>query len=246
MMFPAAALFGVLLAFGYVIGMPTVTTIGFAIAGAVICFAAGAGLMLAGSDAELDSRRADLTDQLPAAKEAWLNYQDELRAEREARRAERERATEERRERDRERREQIARDERAADVESHGVVPRWMDGGGRFNLEIVGESHYQRELERVCGGRTRKSQDLEIAAVLLLDDGNPHDAQAVRVEIKGLTVGYLSRENARIFRARLRRERIHGSEFPCRANVRGGWDRGGGDSGSFGVWLDVCLHGKRA
>ena len=114
-----------------------------------------------------------------------------------------------------------------------------LEGTGEYALEIVGESHYQRALERICGGRKRDSVEKLVQASVVLEDENQHDDQAVRIDIDGMTVGYLPRHVARIYRLRLKElghPRIVGV---CNAVIRGGWDRGAHDRGHFGVWLDI-------
>jgi hypothetical protein len=86
--------------------------------------------------------------------------------------------------------------------------PDWMRNGTRAalldgpeDLEVVGESHYQANLRRLTGDhpgdqRVRKN----ICAVLVAEDDNPYDRDAVAVWIGGLKVGYLSRENAQRYR----------------------------------------------
>ena len=71
---------------------------------------------------------------------------------------------------------------------------------------------------------------------LVLEDNNRYDKKAVRVDIEGETVGYLSKENARKFR---RKFSFKGKVFECDAIIIGGWDRGGGDTGHYGVRLDL-------
>lgn len=121
-----------------------------------------------------------------------------------------------------------------------GRVPEvYLEGPGLFGTAIVGESHYQAVLEYICGGRTDDGADEVVIARLVLEDENPYDTQAVRVEIEGHTVGYLSRSDARLYRERLTvagQPRIIGQ---CTARIRGGWDRGPEDRGLFGVYLDI-------
>jgi hypothetical protein len=105
-----------------------------------------------------------------------------------------------------------------------------------FAIPVVGESHYQDTIEEVCGGRTPEGADRECEAELIPEDDNRYDANAVRVEIDGRTVGYLARPDAVDYR-RLHRRRL----MRCPAVIRGGWDRGVGDRGSFGVCLDLYL-----
>jgi len=110
-------------------------------------------------------------------------------------------------------------------------------GSGTFSVEVVGESYYQQNLEAICGKRTAKGEHKLVTATLILDDSNPHDNQAVRVEIEGKIVGHLSREMARKYRAS-RPEKM----AQCGANIRGGWRRKGNDLGDYGVWLDLVIR----
>jgi hypothetical protein len=64
---------------------------------------------------------------------------------------------------------------------------------------------------------------------------NPADPMAVRIEVQGHTVGYLSRYQAVQFRKRSQ------TAVDCGAKIVGGWDRGRGDTGHFGVELDLTL-----
>src|SRR3712207_823595 len=99
-----------------------------------------------------------------------------------------------------------------------------------FPLACVGESHYQTALEAVCGPRGEEGVDVEVEACVLLENTNPYDPQAVRVDVDGRTVGYLSRPDARAYRRAL--ESIGVTEaLACRGRVRGGWDRGQRDRG---------------
>ncbi len=116
--------------------------------------------------------------------------------------------------------------------------PLEINGNGEYALDIVGESHYQDALSEICGGKTRDSHDLDRLATLVFEN-NPNDQNAVRVDIEGKTVGYLQRPHAQ----QLRRQ-ITGSGFPntilsCSAKIVGGWDRGKGKEGYFGVKLDI-------
>lgn len=113
---------------------------------------------------------------------------------------------------------------------------RAADGDG-FAVEVVGESHYQRELESLVGGREEDSAEEYVTAMLVPENSNPHDSKAVRVEVQGKTVGYLSRQDARQWR------KVTGASSPqqCPAVIVGGWDRGGTDQGHFGIRLDLAL-----
>ena len=91
--------------------------------------------------------------------------------------------------------------------------PAWMHEGtleaalleGHEDLEVVGESYRQENLWRVIGGRHRPEVHvrMDVYAMLLAEDGNPHDPSAVSVWIDGLMVGYLPRDQARALRTGL-------------------------------------------
>jgi len=102
----------------------------------------------------------------------------------------------------------------------------------RIWLDVVGESHYQRELEEISGGRTEDGVDLSVNAELVPQDDNPHDQNAVAVQVNGKIVGFLPREQAAAYRSAGRGREKHG------ARIVGGWNRGKEDRGSFGVRLD--------
>jgi hypothetical protein len=112
-------------------------------------------------------------------------------------------------------------------------------GNGTFGTEIVGESHYQRVLEMICGGRTEDGAQHLTTAVLVHEDGNPYDDKAVRVEILSQKVGYLNKTTARRHRKKLQQAGYSGMSATCSAVIVGGWDRGVNDRGYFGVRLDL-------
>ncbi|MDR7402375.1 MAG: hypothetical protein QN155_09125 [Armatimonadota bacterium] len=118
-----------------------------------------------------------------------------------------------------------------------------LPGNGTFPLAIVGESKYQHHLEAICGGRTEEGVDITKSARLVLEDTNPYDRNAVRIEIEGRVVGYLNRQDARAYREYLERIGAVRAIGICEARIRGGWKRGEHDQGHFGVWLDFTLHG---
>lgn len=100
-----------------------------------------------------------------------------------------------------------------------------------FDVEVVGESHYQNNLRRIVGARFANGESHMTLARLVLEDSNPHDNKAVRVEIDGLQVGYLSRELAPKYREHLQQIGRPTAVGECRAKVRG--------DTRLGVYLDV-------
>lgn len=117
----------------------------------------------------------------------------------------------------------------------------FLPGPGTFSLPIVGESKYQAALGSICGPRSKDGENRSVEALLVLEDSNPYDPKAVRVDIQGKTVGYLSREYARQYRKRLEKTGYARAHARCRALIRGGWDRGRGDRGHYGVSLDLPM-----
>lgn len=112
----------------------------------------------------------------------------------------------------------------------------YVAGDCSFPLGAVGESFCQSALESICGPRVPDGHHVPAAATLLCENDNRYDSKAVRVEIRGQRVGYLSREHARLYRRKYGRRTVH-----CAGLIVGGWDRGGGDAGHFGVKLDIRL-----
>ena len=129
----------------------------------------------------------------------------------------------------------------ASGVRQGSSIVEKIKGPGFYEIDVVGESHYQRALERICGGRTEDGAQEQVEASLLLEDDNPHDNMAVRIDIEGHTVGYLSRDVAREYRKWLIDMGMHKVTAKCDARIVGGWDRGGRDRGHFGVQLDLPL-----
>jgi hypothetical protein len=113
-------------------------------------------------------------------------------------------------------------------------------GDGEFRFPIVGESHYQIEIEAIAGGRSEDgARNLLVEATLAREPTNPYDPNAVVVKIENQTVGYLSRDTAKLFCRAL--EESEFETVSCEAVINGGWDRGPDDRGHFGVCLNAAL-----
>jgi hypothetical protein len=112
-------------------------------------------------------------------------------------------------------------------------------GDGAFEFPIVGESHYQAAIEAITGGKTERGAHHKCTAVLIPEPTNPYDLHAVRIDIEGQTVGYLSRDVATFFLDSLSKSGF--AAAVASAIIVGGWDRGDGDVGSFGVKLNAAL-----
>jgi hypothetical protein len=88
-------------------------------------------------------------------------------------------------------------------------------GNRDFAVKVVGESFYNYNLRELCGPAEDHMRQFAKTAILTLENDNPYDRNAVRVDIDGLTVGHLSRSDATRFRAACAGQRTE--HFPCSA-----------------------------
>jgi hypothetical protein len=124
--------------------------------------------------------------------------------------------------------------------------PAWMRNGlqaglcdGNDDLGVVGESNYQAALWRLVGGSYRPDVRVrkDIHALILAEDGNPYDPDAVSVWIEGLKVGYLCRQDAKRYRpGLLSLQRSSGQPIAMPGVITGGGLREDGP-GRLGVFL---------
>ncbi len=112
-------------------------------------------------------------------------------------------------------------------------------GAARYELEIIGEENYQAAIEAMCGPRVPRGVNQFETAWLILEDKNPHDKNAVRVEIRGKQVGYLSSEAAILYRRQLIDRGTPKANGQCQAVIRGGWISSDGRKGPYCVSLDT-------
>lgn len=127
----------------------------------------------------------------------------------------------------------------------HPPVRRWklvrLANHGR--VDVVGESNYQAALAEITGRRDFSEVQYECMAILIPEPRNPHDANAIRVEIKRRKVGYFSREDAAVYSPYLRRLAQHGKLACCEAFISG---RGEGPdtlTNNMGVFLSISPPG---
>ena len=108
-------------------------------------------------------------------------------------------------------------------------------------LKVVGESHYQEELWAIVGGRRRDPVREDVIAILLPEPDNPFDENAISVWVNLKLVGYLSREDAALYREGLLRLIAENDNRPIALH---GQIVGGGEIeeedrlGYLGVFLD--------
>ena len=108
---------------------------------------------------------------------------------------------------------------------------------GGAEVPVVGESHYQHALLSICGSKSIDGHHHGCIAALIREPHNQYDRHAVAVQIDAQKVGHLSRDDARAYGPVLERLASEGRVGACDAEIRGGWNRGGGDEGHFGVVL---------
>lgn len=108
---------------------------------------------------------------------------------------------------------------------------------GEFEVDVVGESHHQRELQEIA---QQREAGKPLTALLIPEDDNPADKNAVLVTILGRKVGYLAREDAPIFRRRLKKKADGTAMSVCGAVLTGGHELPNGTRASIGVMLDLA------
>jgi len=115
--------------------------------------------------------------------------------------------------------------------------------GGGYEFGIAGTSFYQPALKKIAGDHGAQIARVNTVAQLVPDPDNPYDNKAVRIDIRGMTVGHLSREDARSFRRRLGAKKMGMVTTTCDAEVWGGNSDRHGKEWGYGVKLDIKPFG---
>ena len=98
----------------------------------------------------------------------------------------------------------------------------FIEGDGCFGLKVDEELDYQKHLNFLSGKSSKNGGNRELIAKLHYENVNPKDNKAIRIVVNGGTVGYLSGEDARLFRERLEKVGREGLIVSCRAMITGG------------------------
>lgn len=122
------------------------------------------------------------------------------------------------------------------------VEPGWAEGSEwreqwDMPLNLVREGYYQEALVRLCGRVRAQGYLIPVESVLVREPQNPHDRNAIRVEVRGAMVGHIRREVAAVLGPALDRMRLP-SMTVC-AVIRGGgpeWENLG-----IHLWMDRRL-----
>jgi hypothetical protein len=100
-----------------------------------------------------------------------------------------------------------------------------------YLFDIVGEQSYQANLRKIAGPKQEKSKYVEVMARVISEPFNAYDKNAVKIEINGLTVGYLSRNEAKLLAGKVINKTVP-------ALINGGW-LDADSEGSYGIKLGI-------
>ena len=115
-----------------------------------------------------------------------------------------------------------------------------LSGDATYAMDITGEEDYQAALEDL--GWPRQSEgvhQIETARLVIADNRTGSNRNAVRVEIRGQLVGYLSLQDTIQYRHYLHAKGKPNAYGQCRALIKGGWVTPDGTEGPYYVALDI-------
>ena len=104
-------------------------------------------------------------------------------------------------------------------------------------VAVVGESNYQDAIRSICGSHEWEDVSFDCVAVLLPEPSNPHDPNAVMVQIDACRVGYLSRTDAVGYRPLIEQALAKEKLVACPARIAGHGP--GGETSNLGVFLHL-------
>ena len=112
-----------------------------------------------------------------------------------------------------------------------------LQGGGAYEFAVLGVSRYRAALEKLCDAGQGDPRTVD--ALLIPEDNNARDRNAVRVEVQGRTVGYLPPELAEAYRKRLAESGYPGARGICKARLAGRMHSSMGRIMDYSVRLDL-------
>lgn len=107
--------------------------------------------------------------------------------------------------------------------------------GRGWTVEVVGELQYHHSLLKQYRRAGGIEHDVKTVAVLVPDNANSFDRHAIKIEIGGDLVGYLTRERAAEYRRAV--GNVRGA---CSAKIVGGYEMEDGTRARFGVKLNLA------
>ena len=110
----------------------------------------------------------------------------------------------------------------------------------KFDFELVGAEYYQAEHQHIADNHRGKQLDgLPLTAMLIPEDGNRLDDTAVRVDVDGLTVGYLSLVDSKGYHRRMAELKQKIRPTACDALLVASPSQANGTDTQYSVKLDV-------
>jgi hypothetical protein len=92
-----------------------------------------------------------------------------------------------------------------------------LQGTGTYEFSVLGVARYQAVLQKLCDAGQVNPKIVE--ALLVPEENNARDKNAIRVELGGRTVGYLPPELAEAYRRRLAESGYPGARSTCKAKI---------------------------
>ena len=111
---------------------------------------------------------------------------------------------------------------------------------GQFDFELVGAEYYQAELQHIVDNhRGERLDGLPLTAMLIPEEENRSDDTAVRVDVEGLTVGYLSLVDSKGYHRRMTELKQRVKPTACAALLVVGPTQKNGTHTQHKVMLDL-------
>jgi hypothetical protein len=110
-------------------------------------------------------------------------------------------------------------------------------------LEVKGESAFQTVLESIAGPKCEDGYNLPVDVVLIREPDNQYDPNAIAVYAtdprtnQAAKVGFVVKPLAEKLAPVLDEKNAAGETVGMEGYIRGGWQRGNGDEGHYGIWL---------
>ena len=119
-----------------------------------------------------------------------------------------------------------------------------LNGDELYAVDVFGESKYQNELDMICGGKTPNGHSKVVKATLTVEANDYSDDKILRVAIEGKTIGIVKGNDSLQHCKMLEKIGKPNLTTTCSALIVGGWDDGEGDTGFYGVKLDLPTAAK--
>ena len=100
-------------------------------------------------------------------------------------------------------------------------LKHWPESG-LFPISLTGTSNYHENIQKIAQNPDDQPAFVFCTGLLIPESNNPHDQNAILIEIGNQPVGHLPRETAKPFRDALRKKGIAEEETTCSLLIRGG------------------------